>query len=399
MTIVALLVSLSLIMYLINKKYPMGGAIFLGALVLALLAGLRPTAIMSIVIKTITNPNTLELVFSVYLIGVLGSMMQGYGVIEKMMEYLEKSFKSVKLLLFIVPSLLSTFSVAGSAVFAAPVIDVLGDKIGVTKERKAAINLYVRHAWYFILPITASLLYAAYLADVSVWALIRVQAPVAVICLFAAYIVYIAPLKDVQLVSGSSENRTQIISKTLFYTSPLIVTIIMVIWFPFYIGLLVGCLLSFLLRTKAGNFGEMLRTKQGLNMVYAAAAIMVFKGVIDGIPGIRILIQGLIDKGMPLELLLFVLPLVMGYILANPQALVGMLFPILLPLVPQEQVLATAAFINIVGFVAYYISPLHLCQALTNEYFCVSTKDLYREYKITVPVMLISGIINYLFFR
>jgi len=399
MTIVALLVSLSLIMYLINKKYSMGGVIFLGALVMALLAGLSPAVILSIIIETGTNPNTLGLVFSVYLIGVLGSMMQEYGVIERMMEYLEKSFKSVKLLLFIVPSLLATFSVAGSAVFAAPVLDVLGDKVGITKERKAAINLYVRHAWYYVLPISPSILYAAYLADVSVWALIRVQAPVAVVTLAVAYLVYIAPLKDVRLVSNSGENGREIVKRTLFYTSPLIVTIIMVIWFPFYIALLAGCLLSFLIRTKDGNFGKMLRTRQGLNMVYAASAIMVFKGVIDGIPGIRLIVQGLIDQGMPIELLLFGLPLVMGYILANSQALVGMLFPILLPLVPQEQLLVTAALINILGYTAYYISPLHLCQALTNEYFCISTKGLYREYKITVPVMLISGIINYLVFR
>jgi hypothetical protein len=234
---------------------------------------------------------------------------------------------------------------------------------------------------------------------VSVWALIRVQAPVAVVALITAYMVYIAPLKDVQLVSSSNEKRIEVIKKTLFYTSPIIVTLVLVIWFPFYIALMTGCLISFLIRTKPGNFGEMLRNKQGLNMLYAAAAIMVFKDVIDNIPGIRILIQGLVDKGIPLEVLLFVLPLVMGYILANPQALIGMLFPILLPLVPQEQILATAAFINIMGYVTYYISPLHLCQALTNEYFCVSTQDLFKEYKITVPVMLISGIINYLVFR
>ncbi|MGI5912839.1 MAG: DUF401 family protein, partial [Syntrophomonadaceae bacterium] len=96
-----------------------------------------------------------------------------------------------------------------------------------------------------------------------------------------------------------------------------------------------------------------------------------------------------------LEGILLIIPLIMGYILANPQALIGMLFPILLPLVSPEQVLSTAALINVVGFVTYFISPLHLCQALTNEYFCISSMNLYKEYYITVPVMLITGIINY----
>jgi len=397
MTIFSLLVSVVLIMYLINKKYPMGAVIFLGALVLGILAGLSPKTIAGIIFQTVITPNTLELVFSVYLIGLLGSMMQGYGVIEKMMEYLEKTFKSVKLLLFIVPSLLSTFSVAGSAVFAAPVIDVLGDKIGISKERKAAINLYIRHAWYFVLPISPSLLYAAYLIDVSIWDLIKVQAPLAVVTLIVSYLVYIAPLKDVRLHSNNGEKRTVVLKSMFFYTGPISLTLILVIWLPFYIALIAGCVLSFLIRTRSGNFADMLRNKQGLNMVYAAAAIMIFKGVIDGLPGIRLFIQGIIEKGMTIEALLLILPLIMGYVLANPQALIGMLFPILLPLVPSEQVLAAAAAINIMGYVTYYVSPLHLCQALTNEYFCVSTKDLYREYKITVPVMFIAGLINYLF--
>ena len=80
--------------------------------------------------------------------------------------------------------------------------------------------------------------------------------------------VYIAPLKDVQLVSDSNENGKEIINKTLFYTSPLLITLVLVIWLPFYIALLAGCLLSFLIRTKTANFGKMLRTKQGLNMVH-----------------------------------------------------------------------------------------------------------------------------------
>jgi integral membrane protein (TIGR00529 family) len=398
MIVVALFVSLSLMMFLINKKHPMGRAILLGALVLALLSGLSPGAFFGVFFNTIIEKRTIELVASVYLIGVLGSMMQGFGVMDRMIEYLERSLKSVKMLLVIIPTLLSAFTVAGSAVFAAPVIDVLGDKVEISKERKAAINLYMRHAWYFVLPITPSIVYAAFLADVSVWAIIKVQVPASIASLTVAYLVYIAPLQDKKLVSTSQENKWQVIGKTLLYTCPLFITVALVIWVPFYLALLAGCLAVFLIRVKPAEFKKMLVTKQGLNMVFAAAAIMVFKGVIDSIPEIRLLIQEAINRGISLDMLIIVLSFVLGYVLANPQALIGMLFPILLPLVSPEKILVTAAVINIIGFVGYFISPIHLCQALTNEFFGVSTKNLYKEYKITVPVMFISGIIIYLLY-
>lgn len=397
MLIFALVVSLALIMYLISKKFSLGGAILIGSLLLALLAGLSPVNIIAVFSQTLTNRQTLELIISVYLIGILGSMMLSFGVMDIMIEHLEKTFRSVKLLLFIIPSLLSTFSVSGSAVFAAPVIDALGDRVGITKERKAAINLYIRHAWYFVLPISSSILYAAYLAEVPVWDLIRFQAPVSAAALVTAYLVYIHPLKDEKI--DVEQSRAEGIIKSLIYTSPLIITLLLVIWFPFYIALIAGCFVTFLVRKRSGDYRKILFAKQNLNMVFAATAIMVFKGIIANIPGIGELIEKIINQGMPLEVILLVLPLILGYILANPQALIGMLFPILLPLVPPDQVLATAALINGIGFVTYFISPLHLCQALTNEYFCVSAKDLYKEYKITVPAMLISVVIYYFIMR
>jgi len=373
----------------------MGGAIILGGLILAVMAGLSLSAIAGIFIDALSDRHTLELAISVYLILVLGNIMYSYGVMDKMTEYLEKTFRRVKLLLFIVPSILAAFNVAGSAIFAAPVIDVLGDKVGLSQERKAAVNLYVRHGWFFVNPISISLLYAAHLAEVSIWELISAQALVAVIALGAAYLVYINPLKDEIIIIESQESRGQVIAKTLLYTAPILICLLLVFWIPFYLALLISYLFTYFIKVKKADYKKVFFTRQGLNMVFALTAIMVFKNIIDSIPGIRWIIQDVIYLGMTRDAIFVLLSLFFGYILANPQALVGTLYPILLPLVPQDQSLATAALINVIGFVGYYISPLHLCQALTNEYFCVSTTGLFKEYKITVLVMFLGGIANY----
>lgn len=398
MLIIGLILTFAVILLLVKKKVAIGIAVISGGIVLAVFAGLSPLKIIKIILLTFTERNTLELMVTVIMITVLSTMMKEYGVMDKMVDYLGKMFKSTKILLFIIPSLLSTFTVTGSAIVAAPIIDSLGDKINISKAKKAAINLYVRHAWYFILPIAVPLINASYLAEIPIKELIIAQAPVAIICLVAAYFVYIRPLKNYQ-IPNTKESRGQIFSKTLIYTSPLLLCVLLVFWLPFYIALLLGSILTYFIKVDKNNLPQVLLKSKNIPLVLAVAGIMIFKNFIQNIPELKLLIEQVVQLGIPLELLIILISVVIAYAVANPTLLVGMMYPLLLPLVPLDQKIATAVLIYTVGFSAYFISPVHLCQALTNEYFCVSTGELYKEYKITVPVMFLAGILTYLFLR
>ncbi|MDK2822247.1 MAG: uncharacterized protein PWQ67_39 [Clostridia bacterium] len=398
MLVIGLIISFALILFLVKKKVPIGISVISGGILLALTAGLNPIKILRIIIFTFTEKNTLELIATVIMISVLSNVMKEYGVMEMMVTYLEKMFKSTKALLFIIPSLLSTFTMTGSAIVAAPIVDSLGDKIGLVNPKKAAINLYVRHAWYFVLPISVPLINASYLSNIPIRELMKAQLPVAIACLIAAYLVYIKPLNNSD-VSGDNESRGSIIYNTILFTSPLLVCVFLVFWIPFYIALVLGCILAYLIRKRENRLSQVLLKSKNIPLILAAAGIMIFKNIIGNIPQLKSLILEVTSLGIPLELLTIIITIFISYAVANPTLLVGMMYPLILPLVPAEQQLAMAVLIFTVGFSAYFISPVHLCQALTNEYFCVSTGDLYKEYKITVPVMFISGILTYLLLR
>lgn len=400
MLVISLILTFVLILYLVNKNINLGFSTMAGAVLLAILTGLSLERTAAIIFNALIDNATVELVIDVFLIVVLSKMMQDYGVLHKMVENLELFFGSPKVLLFVIPSLLSTFTATGSAIVAAPVIDSLGERTGISKARRAAINLYIRHAWYFVLPLSVALLNAAYIADIRIFDLIKVQLPATVVCLAAAYFVYIAPIKTKAAESESVRTR-DIIGKILLYSSPLLFCIVLVIWVPFYIALLIACFVTFLIKNNKKNLYDVLIRGQikGYNLIYAVAGIMVFKDVIQNIPDMRILMQNIIGIGIPVWLAGILLAVILAFISGSPQIVTAMLYPILLPLVPANETVVTAMLIYITGFTSYFISPIHLCQALTNEFFKVSLKELYREYYITVPVMFFSGVVLYFIIR
>ncbi len=126
---------------------------------------------------------------------------------------------------------------------------------------------------------------------------------------------------------------------------------------------------------------------------------MIFKNFIENIPELKLLLEQVINLGIPLEIVIIIMTVLAGYVAANLTVVTGLLYPLILPLVSPEQVLPTAALIYTLGYCSYFISPIHLCQALTNEYFQVEMKDLYKEYKITVPVMFLASLFTYLLIR
>ncbi|MFZ7103547.1 MAG: DUF401 family protein [Peptococcaceae bacterium] len=397
MLILSLIISFATIIFMVNRKIPIGIAVVTGGILLSMLVGLKIPRIIAIIIEGLVDKDTIELVLAVIMITVLSNMMRSYGVLDKMVESLEQLFHNTKTLIFVIPSLLSTFSATGSAIVAAPILNNLGDRVGLSQTRKAAINIYIRHVWYFVLPIAVHLINASFIAEIPISRLILAQIPIAVICFITAYLVYLAPVKDVRTGMISGERKAVIYFNAFRYTSPVLISIILVFFMPFYLALVVSCLLTYYLKTENVNLKDVLA--KGINppVIYAAAGVMVFKNIIKNIPELGQLIEQTIKLGIPLEVVFVIMTLILAYVAANVSLTVSMMYPLVLPLVPAEHSIAAAMLIYISAYTAYMISPIHMCQALTIEYFGVSLKELYKEYVITIPVMFLSGVLTYIF--
>ncbi|MFZ5942894.1 MAG: DUF401 family protein [Bacillota bacterium] len=397
MLVFGLFISFSLIIILVNRKIPIGISVISGGVVLALFAGLGVKEISMIILRGLMESNTIELVLAVVFIGFLSTMMQSYGILDRMVESLEQLFNSTKALVFFIPSLLSTFNATGSAIVAAPILDTLGDRVGLSNARKAAVNIYIRHAWYFVLPIAVHLINASFISEIPIGKFIVIQIPIALMSFLAAYLVYIKPLKEEQLNKKvNHQQRFRYLLSTLLYTSPILISLFLVFWMPFYIALLVGCLFTYFIRKEEKPLIETVVKGINFPVIYAAAGVMVFKEIIKSIPDLSILIDKLLTLGIPLEIIVVLITLLLSYIAANVSVVVSMMYPLVLPLIELEHRVALAMLIYTAAYSAYLISPIHMCQALTVEYFRVPLKELYPEYKITLPVMFFTGVITYI---
>lgn len=402
--VVGLIMTFSLILWQVKRKIPIGFAVINGGILLALFAGFTPLKILITILDTFTQQSTIQLIFAVVLISILSSMMKEFGILELMVIYLEKTFRSIKALLFIIPSLLATFTSSGAAIIAAPIIDSLGDRAGISGSKKAAINLYVRHAWYFILPVSINLINASFLSNIPLKDFVLAQFPISFISLTTAYFVYIHPINlptkdDDEKLEAIQEKKKLIVYKAFLYTSPILLSVFLVFWLPSYIALGAGCVLSYVIKVKDVPLRKIVFNKSGWPLILAAAGVMVFKNFIENIPQLKLLLEQVINLGIPLEIIIIAMTIMASYVAANLTVVIGLMYPLVLPLVSPEQILPTATLIYTIGYCTYFISPIHLCQALTNEYFKVSMKELYKEYKITVPVMYGASLLTYFLIR
>ncbi|WP_192930206.1 DUF401 family protein [Alkaliphilus pronyensis] len=197
----------------------------------------------------------------------------------------------------------------------------------------------------------------------------------------------------------------------MLYASPILISLLGVVAFnvSFQLSLLVGIAISVGINQFDKRRDEKYDLKEHplktiykgvkLPMVIAIVGIFLYRNTVNEIDEIIIFLNHLLDQGMPIELLIFLSTAVLCFPLAATNPGIAILFPMLLPLAPDyETKLLYAMFIYTSSFIFYYISPLHLCQVLTLEYFHVKIKELYKNYLVILPltygVMLIIYYIN-----
>jgi hypothetical protein len=96
-------------------------------------------------------------------------------------------------------------------------------------------------------------------------------------------------------------------------------------------------------------------------------------GAVDHLPAY------LSSLGIPVVLILFLLPFLVGLTTGVTIAYVGITFPLLLPLIGGAHPdLGMLAFAFAAGFAGVMFSPVHLCLVLTKDYFRSALTPIYR---------------------
>jgi integral membrane protein (TIGR00529 family) len=393
-------------MFLIRKRVNTGLAMLAGAGLLILMNQLNWLQVVSAVRSALLDPSTLPLTLVVLLIPVLGHIMKANGSMDLLVQNLLKLIGDPRWSLALVSGVLGLLSVPGGAMMAVPMVERIGDQVGMDKHHMTASNMVFRHLWYVLFPIIPSVIMAAALAGVTPLQLVALNIPVALVGIFAGWWFILRPIK---VVPGKSQFSWAALGNVVYSLSPLVLVLIFYLvfdlWFP--LSLVLGIIWALGVLPGAGEGSIVGRTlaaigKRGAIMVMAGVrwplllvvpGIFIFKEVLDASQVVTAFAGDLAATGLAIWLLLLTIPLLIGLLLGSHEATIAIAMPIFVPLLPEAGWWGGLGLLYVASTMGYFSSPLHLCLILTREYFGANLGKVYRYMLPVAFLMLIAGLL------
>jgi hypothetical protein len=395
----------------IRLRVALGLAILCGAALLGLLFGMSPAAWFTAAGQALIDPETLFLAGIVALILILSDLLERTGQSRRLMDALAQRVRSPRTRLGLFPALVGFLPMPGGAIFSAPMVAGIAEKLEITRTRKALINYWFRHLWEMAWPLYPGMILTSNLAGLPITTLIFYTAPGALCCLALGWLFYLRPgvlplppAMPAPLAGRASAGRLLVLGL------PLTVAIVGALGLeaaisaffpdlPFELGVVTALAAAVLCvalqnRADAGLILAALTKKSFLNMLLVIAGIFVFKGqltasgAVEGMAGLA---------GGPAALLVSAvfLPFLVGFIAGINVAFVGSTFPLLLGLLPvlglQHQLIPYLVLATFAGFTGVMASPIHICFVLTCQYFGVDLARTWRRILAPCALLLAFG--------
>ncbi len=329
---------------------------------------------------------TVYIVAVSFLIAVFVELYRRSRGIEGIGEELTKLLKRPTLIVTVVPAVLGLLPVAGGALLSIPIVDNVGDSLGLDRARKLFVNVWYRHLILLVYPLSTSLIMASLLSGVDLWSMVVRQLPVALAMSLIGFAIGI-PRGGGKMVL---EVRGVDSSRLLRCFAPMvcaIATSLSLSALPIarsggfgrismVIGICVGIALVLMLlsRDRLGDLVESIRSRSVAELVLAAYGALSLRRAFEvaGLPRIASAIAGYAPTTMITVLIPFTISLALG----SPASGVMLSFPVLRGLMHVDASTASLAYVS--AFLGYVGSPTHLCYVYTAQYLRASYLEGYR---------------------
>lgn len=387
--------------FVLNRWHNFGLAMLVSSALVALTGGFSVNQALSIFWQSATMRVTLELLLVVALINMLGFILKKAGTLEKIVQKMLIVLKDVRLLVITIPAIIGLLPVPGGAIMSAPLVVETGKKAGLSPERQAAANVLFRHLVYFVFPLYPTLILAGDVSGIPIMAFVKHQFwPMAVG--LAVSIIVLFRLSDQREEREVTEDRwLDAFIHLIYYALPIIILLFLalVLQINFSIAAIVGILTALLSGIKSGE-QFVARVKSYVlpsvdwNLSAAVLGIMVFRGYVEASGAMATLANQLESVGIPVLVLAVIVPLLTGIATGASLIGVGILFPLLLPLVPAGMdKVAFLSLIFISNMIGYMASPVHMCLALTREVCQARFGGMYPFLVPPLAAILITSVI------
>ena len=417
LNLIGVIIAFIIVIILIRKKFNFGLSLIIGSFIITIfsLSDIAfteiPKAYLKALIydydKSVFNLETIELALLLTFIYILAKTMQETEAIKKAITSLQTIFYKGGTL-GVIPAVYGLMPVPGGALFSAPLIDKEGDKFGLNKDQKNFLNVWFRHIWFPIFPVSSAMLLiiSSDFANIEIYELIIANIPAFIAFIVIGLIFLNIYVKKIQKPQKAPEKEY---SGLVYLLPPVIPIIIYIIFFVIFwifdlgdikifqrIIFIGGVILSifclyYLLDIDWNRYYEILKRSINLKFALVIIGIMVFRQIIETSKSNDI-IAGLIG-GLSIHpvIIIILIPLIMGLITGYNLGAIGLSYLLVIPFfeISNINVIGFTSLVFMSSLVGYLISPIHLCNIVSSDHLKTDTTRMYKMYIPAVFTLII----------
>ncbi len=373
---------LILIVVLLRRKVSMAAVMPIGAVVLGIIYLTPPLEFLKATVAAVFAPKSLEMTLTLMLTMVMENILRTTGMLKRMVSSLSTAIPDRRFVMAAMPAMIGLLPSPGGAVFSAPMVNEAAGEASIPAEQKALINYWYRHIWEYVSPLYPGIILAAGITGLSTQTLFIANLPFALSVMGWGVLFCFRGIGR-QETTPSSAGRKREFMTFLIMISPIMLALLMVVLLRVNASLALGGAVVVLYgvhRYTPVMILKNLRESVSGKALFLVIGIMIFQEVLRTTGALGGISSFFTASGMPVYLLLFLIPFIAGIMTGLTVGFIGITFPLLLPLMgtsAPSPALVALAFGS--GFAGVMLSPVHLCYVLTCEYFQADIAKVYHS--------------------
>jgi len=324
--------------------------------------------------------------------------MQETGAIKKLIDSL-RTFFSRGGTLGAIPAVYGLMPVPGGALFSAPLIDEEGGKYNLDKNQKNFLNVWFRHIWFPIYPISSAmiLICSEKFSDINIYNLIIVNVP----AFIASIVIGLILLKLFIKKEPKQQPKLAKDYSGLIYLIPPILPLLFYAVLQFFgvlqirsflIGIVFSIFLVFLI-TSIGwtDYVQVIKKSLTWKLPLAIFGIMIFREMFLVSEANDLIANIMNNFSFPALLIVILIPLILGLLTGYNLGAIALSYPLVQPFFDFTGIslIGLTSIIFISSLAGYLISPIHLCNVLSSDYLKTDTTRMYKMYIPAVFFLLL----------
>ena len=374
----------AVIVLLLNRRWNLAYVLLLASTLLGLLFGMPVLEVLRQTWVAVIEVESLRLVAAVLLIAVLGELLRQVKSMQRLVDSLQMLIRDPRLVLGIIPALIGLLPMVGGAMMSAPMIEEIGSRLNLSPERKTFLNYWFRHVWEYVFPLYPALILIAGMTSVSLTEIMIAQAPLTVGAIAGGAVVGLRGIKRPSPDSPAVPLSERWLGLRELTSSIWPIALVIVLSLAFNVEVVLSLVIAIVLaaafnRVGLHTVGQILRRGLSPTTALLVWGIMIFKHMVSVSGGADTLSTTLASWGIAPVITTVTVSFSIGLLTGHAIPMVAIGFPLLQPLFSGSDIYVKYVMLTFgAGFTGVLLSPIHLCLALTRQYFNAAWAPLYR---------------------